>query len=123
MASKKYVKNANRVLEALITEDDPKATLTLTAQNLFSSGYKPELDITPKLNDELGLRFLQLIRILPWAIELGRLDMFVEVSQFVSTPSMPWRGHLKALYHIFAHLKKHENRVRIVFDPKTPGID
>ena len=36
---------------------------------------------------------------------------------------MPRRGHLEALYYIFAYLKKHENSARIVFDPKTPGID
>jgi hypothetical protein len=36
---------------------------------------------------------------------------------------MPWRSHLEALYHIFAYLKNYENGARIVFDPKTPGID
>ena len=36
---------------------------------------------------------------------------------------MPWRGHLEAVYHIFAYLKRHDNGARIVFDPKTPGID
>ncbi len=57
----------------------PEAKLKSTALNPFSSGYKPELDVTPELNDELGSRFLQLIGILRWAIELGRLDIFVEV--------------------------------------------
>jgi hypothetical protein len=33
--------------------------------------YKPELDVSAELNDDLGLRFLQLIGILRWAIELG----------------------------------------------------
>jgi hypothetical protein len=37
--------------------------------------------------------------------------------------ALPRRGHLEALYHIFAYLKKHENGARIVFDPKTPNID
>jgi hypothetical protein len=36
---------------------------------------------------------------------------------------MPRCGHLEALYHIFAYLKKHLNGARIVFDPKTPCID
>jgi hypothetical protein len=103
-------------------EDDPKAKLKSTTRNPFPSGYKPELDVTPELNDELGSRFLQLTGILRWAIELGRL-IFVEVSQLSQHQALPRRGHLEALYHIFAYLKKHENGARIVFDPKTPNVD
>jgi hypothetical protein len=80
----------------------------------------PELDVTPELNDKLGSLFLQLIGILRWAIELGRLDIFVEVSQLLQHHSLLRRGHLEALYHIFAYPKKHENGARIVFDPKLP---
>jgi len=123
MGSKTYVKNAVKVVESLIAEDDPEAKLKTTARNPFPSGYKPELDVTTELNDELGSRFLQLIGILRWAIELGRLDIFVEVSQLSQHQALPRRGHLEALYHIFAYLKKHENGARIVFDPKTPDID
>jgi hypothetical protein len=123
MGSKTYVRNAVKVVEALIAEDDPEAKLKTTARNPFPSGYKPELDVTPELNDELGSRFLQLIGILRWAIELGRMDIFVEVSQLSQHQALPRRGHLEALYHIFAYLKRHENGARIVFDPKTPNID
>ena len=50
-----YVKNAVKVVEeALIAEDDPTATLKTTVRNPFSSGYKPELDTTPELNDEMA---------------------------------------------------------------------
>ena len=66
MGSNTYVKNAIRIVEALITEDNPKAKLKLTARNPFPSGCKPELDVTPKLNNQLGLRFLQVIGILRW---------------------------------------------------------
>jgi hypothetical protein len=71
----------------------------------------------------MGSKFLQLIGILRWAIELGRLDIFVEVSQFYQHQALPRRGHLEAVYHIFAYLKKHHNGARVVFDPKTPDID
>ena len=106
-----------------IAEDDPEAKLKTTARNPFPTGYKPELDLTPELNDELGLRFLQLIGILRWAIEIGRIDIFVELSQLSQHQALPRRRHLEAIYHIFAYLKKHENGARIVFDPKTPQID
>jgi hypothetical protein len=58
------------VVEALIAEDDPEAKLKTTARNPFPSGYKPELDVTPELNDEMGSQFLQLIGILRLTIEL-----------------------------------------------------
>ncbi len=77
----------------------------------------------PELNNELGSRFLQLIGILRWGFELGRLDIFVEVLQLSQHQALSWRGYLKALCHIFAYLKKHENGARIVCDPKTPCID
>jgi hypothetical protein len=119
IGSKTYVKNAVKVVEALIAECNPEAKLKTTARNPFPSGYKPELDVTPELNDELGSRFLQLIGILRWAIELGRMDIFVEVSLLSQHQVLPRRGHLEALYHIFAYLKKHENGARIVFNRKT----
>jgi hypothetical protein len=123
MRSKTYVKNAIKVVEALLLEDDPTATLKSTARNPFPSGYKPELDVTPEWNDELASRFLQLVGILRWAIEHGRIDIFVELSQLSQHQALPRKGHLEAIYHIFAYLKKHENGARIVFDPKTPTID
>ena len=81
------------------------------------------MDVTTELNDELASWFLQLIGILRWAVELGRLDIFVEVAHLSQHQALLRQGHLEVLYHIFAFLKKHENGARIVFDPKTPEID
>ena len=61
--------------------------------------------------------------ILRWAMELGRVDIFVEVSQLLQHQALPRSGHLEAAYHIFAYLKKHENGARVVFDPRMPNID
>jgi hypothetical protein len=123
MLSKTYVKNSIMVVEALLREDDPDAKLKLTARNSFPSGYKPELDVTPEVNDHLTSRYLQLMGILRWAIELGRVDMFVEVSQLSQFQALPARqGHLEAAYHIFAYLKHYETS-RLAFDPKMPIVN
>ena len=42
MSSRTYVKNALKVVEALLREDDSEAKLKSTARNPFPSGYKPE---------------------------------------------------------------------------------
>lgn len=43
--------------------------------------------------------------ILRWAIELGLINMYVEVSQLLQFQVLPRQGHLEAAYHIFAYLK------------------
>ncbi|KAI2489216.1 Reverse transcriptase (RNA-dependent DNA polymerase) [Fragilaria crotonensis] len=118
MSARTYVKNAVKVVEALLLEEDPEAHLKSTARNPFPTNYKPELDVTTELDDDGATRFLQLIGILRWAVELGRMDIFVEVSQLSQHQALPPRGHLEAAYHIFAFLKK-----RVVFDPREPVID
>ena len=122
MSSRTYVKNSVKVVKALLREDDPDAKLKSTAKNPFPSGYKPELDVTLELNDQMTSRYLQLMGILRWAIELGRIDIFVEVSQLSQYQALPRQGHLEAAYHIFAYLKHHETS-RIAFDPKTPIVN
>jgi len=46
----------------------------------YPTCYKPEVDITSVLDEESTNRFQQLIGILRWAIELGRIDILAEVS-------------------------------------------
>jgi hypothetical protein len=53
MGSRTYVKNAVKVVESLIAEDDPEAKLKSAAHNLFPTGNKPKLDVTPELNESL----------------------------------------------------------------------
>ena len=57
----------------------------------FPKGYKPELDVTEELEPELASRYLQLIGICRWAVEIGRVDIFLEVSllsQYQAGPSL-----------------------------------
>jgi Reverse transcriptase (RNA-dependent DNA polymerase) len=123
MTSRTYVKNAVKTVENLLAEDGEETRMRFAARNPFPSGYRPELDATAELHDEMVSRFLQLIGILRWAVELGRLDIYLEVSQLSQHQALPRQGHLDAAYHIFAYLRKHENGARIVFDPKEPVVD
>ena len=49
-------------------------------------------------------------------MELGRIDIDVEVSMMSSHLALPREGYLKELYHIFAYLKARSN-AKMVFDP------
>ena len=123
MSSRTYVKNAIKIVEDLLTEDEDEGSMKQSARNPFPSGYRPELDASAELHDEMVSRFLQLIGILRWAVELGRLDIYLEVSQLSQHQAFPRQGHLNAAYHIFAYLRKHQNGARIVFDPREPLVD
>ena len=55
-------------------------------------------------------------------VELGRVNICVEVLMLSSCLDMPREGHLQQLFHIFAYLKKHHN-TEMVFDPSVPNFD
>ena len=91
----------------------------------FPANYRPELDVSPTLDDELSNRYLQMIGVLRWAIELGRIDILVEVSVLSQYQCSPREGHLAAIYRIFWYLKcKLKDCVgRLVFDSVIPRVD
>ena len=59
---------------------------------------------------ELGSRhasyYQSLIGMLRWIVELGRVDICLEVLMMSSHMAMPREGHLEQVFHIFAYLKK-----------------
>ena len=86
------------------------------------SDYKPELDTSPELAAEGHSYYQELIGILRWAVELGRLDILLEVSLMSTYLAAPREGHLEQVFHIFGYLKKVPKR-RIAFDPDYPAVD
>ena len=87
-----------------------------------TSGYIPELDISSELTDSRAIYFMSLIGILRWAVELGRIDIEVEVSKLSSFLAAPREGHFSQTLHIFAYLKKYHNS-GIVFDFIYPDVN
>lgn len=122
MSSEKYVKNAVQIVEDLIREDGDGFHLKTTAKVPLPLTYKPELDITKELGPKMTSRYRQLIGILRWAVELGRVDIYYEVATLSHYLASPREGHLEAAYHIFAYLKSH-HKFSIVFDPKDASLD
>ena len=118
-----YVKNSIQIVEQLLKDDGHGYVLKNNTKNPLPQGYRPELDVTDELGPESASRYLQLIGICRWAIELGRIDIHLEVSLLSQYQASPREGHLEALYHVFAFLKKHQDLGVIAYDPKTPPID
>jgi len=94
--------------------------LKSTAKTPFSnSNYRPEVDMTEECDNESASRYSQLIGVLRWAVELGRLDIYTEVALLSQHLALPRVGHLEAVYHIFAYLNKHSTS-SIIFDASSP---
>jgi hypothetical protein len=55
-------------------------------------------------------------------VELGRVDICLEVSMMSSHLVLPREGHLEQVFHIFAHLKKYHN-TEIVYGLSDPVVD
>ena len=55
-------------------------------------------------------------------VELGRVDICLEVSMISSHSALTREGHLEQLYNIFAHINKYCN-TEMVFDPIVPEIN
>ena len=88
----------------------------------IQTSYRPELD-TPSILQPVDVTYFQsLIGMLRWIVELGRVDICLEVSMLSSYLASPRTGHLRQALQIFAYLKKHHNAV-MVFDPSDPVID
>ena len=119
MTSNKYITAAiQRVTDNLKKRGD---TLPNKCVTPMRSGYRPEIDESDEL-DAADLRtYQEYIGILRWAVELGRIDIMVEVSMLSAHLANPRKGHLEQALHIFGYLKLFPKRT-LAFDPRHPNI-
>jgi hypothetical protein len=123
MSSDTYVKNALETVRELLREEGKILRNTKRrGRTPLPVSYKPELDQSHELSSSMVSRYLQLIGILRWAVELGRIDIAIETAIMSQYSAAPREGHLEAVYHIFAYLATNPIS-KIVFDPTSPLID
>ena len=92
------------------------------AQHTMNMAYSPELDVSDKLNDKDTTLYQELIGILRWATEIGRVGILLEVSLLSQHQVNPREGQLVQLLHIFAFLKKHP-KLALYLSHELPCID
>jgi hypothetical protein len=120
LSSNTYINEAIRNVEVELSKIGK--ALSNNVSTPLSSGYRPELDVTPLLDPTRANYYQNLIGILRWAVELGRVDIHVHVSMLSSFLAAPREGHLSECLHIFAYLKKYK-RSTMVFDDTLPNVD
>jgi Reverse transcriptase (RNA-dependent DNA polymerase) len=75
----------------------------------------PKTKVSELCDNEEVEYYQQQIGVLRWAVELGRIDITMEVLMLAAYTAAPRKGHLEALFHMYAYLSKHD-RSRLVFD-------
>lgn len=120
MSSTTYIKRSIADVETELTKVGKK--LPTKVKTPMASGYRPEIDQTPELDERRATYYQGLIGILRWACELGRIDMLCEVGMLSSYLVNPREGHLDQVFHIFGYLKAHE-RSALLLDDHEPLHD
>jgi len=120
MSAAKYCKSAvDNVQEELAKQG---RRLPSKCVSPLSSNYTPETDTSEELKADGIQRYQELIGVLRWATEIGRLDILLETSWMSAFLASPRIGHLEQVYHMFGYLKEHPKR-KLAFDPTHPMID
>ena len=83
------------------------------------SGYKTEDDDTVELKSDGMQWYQEIIGHILWAIDLGRVDILLEVALLSQNLALPHEGHLDQALHVIGYLKEHKN-LRIIFDCGHP---
>ena len=120
MSMSQYVQEAVKNVEQYLKKRD--LTLVKKASTPMTANYSPELDGSEELGGDDATYYQSLIGVLRWIVEMGRMDICMEVSAMSLFVAMPREGHIQQVLHIFAYLKIHHN-AQIVFDPSHPEID
>jgi hypothetical protein len=120
MSSEQYIKAAFANVETKLDKEGQR--LPSRCLTPMKSGYCPIIDISGELKIDGTQYFQELIGILRWACELGRVYIATEVSLLSSHLALPREGHLQQVYHILGYLKAKPKKT-LAFDPHHPNID
>ena len=120
MSSQKYVKSAVQNIEEMLQKTGQQ--LPSKCKTPLAYGYHLELDVTPELKADGLQQYQELIGILQWAVELGRVDILMETSMMSTHLAMPRWGHLEQVHHISGYLKDRPKR-KLFFDLQHLELD
>ena len=128
MGACSYCKNAIKNIKVRLSEDGFKfnsklSSVEYSAKQPFSTqDYRPELDTSTECTPDQMHLYQNLIGVLRWIVELGRIDIAYECALLSSYLAFPRTGHLNQALHMFKYLDIHTES-ELTFDPKLYSID
>jgi hypothetical protein len=105
-SSSQYVQAAVKNVEEYLSKpENAKWKMPSRAETPMQTTYRPELDVSPESSTRESAYYQSMIGVLRWIVELGRVDICLEVSMMSSHLVLPREGHFAQVLHIFAYLK------------------
>jgi hypothetical protein len=128
MSSDSYVKEAVKNVKKRMKEEGGEynkklSDVNYSPKNPYSAvDYRPELDTSSECNDAQVSFYQNLIGVLRWIVELGRIDIAFEVASLSKFLVAPRAGHLVQALHVFKYLEIHKKN-DLAFDPLYHNIE
>ena len=119
MGAEKYVLASIKNVEESLAKKGVR--LPTKCYTPLPTDYQPELDTTAELKSDGVQYYQEMIGMLRWAVEIGRVDILLEVSLMSTHLAMPRIGHLEQVYRIFGYLKLYPKR-KLAFGAQYPRI-
>ena len=121
-SSSQYVQTAAKNIVTCLSKWHGRWKLPLKVETPLKATYRPVLDVSPELGTS-GMSYYQsLIGMLFLIVELGRVNICLEVSMMLSHLAMPQEGHMEQVLQIFAYLCKYHN-MELVYDLSNQVIN
>ena len=117
VSSVDYINAAIKNVEEKLAKEGKQLPSKADTPMSGKHSYYPELDNSDELEGEDLTYYQELIGILRWAIELGRVDINHEVSVLSQFQASPREGHMEEIIHIFGYLKK-KPKLQLIFTPQ-----
>ena len=128
MSSEGYIKKVIANIKKRLEKDNIRfykklSDPSISAPQPFSSvKYRPELDTSVECTPDQITLYQNLIGILRWTVELGRIDIAFEVSLLSRYLVQPRTGHLVQALHIIKYLDIHSKN-DLAFDPALHDVE
>ena len=119
MESDKYCESAVKNVEEVLKKKGFR--LPCKCRTPFRSGFKPEQDTTAKLKPYGVQWYQEFIGQLCWAVEIGQVDILLEVALLLQHLALPREGHLEQDLHLLGYLKEHK-KLRLMFNCGMPKV-
>ena len=88
-----------------------------TPHPFSSPKYKQELDTSLECNNDQTQFFQNIVGMLQWLVELGRIDIAYKTAALSSYLASPRTGHLQQALHMIKYLETYSTN-KITFDPQ-----
>ena len=76
----------------------------------MSPGYHPAVDEIPDIDEDSIKTYQELIGVLGWSIEIGRVDILLDLALLSTHLVIQSKGHLENVYRIFGYPKQSSRR-------------